>query len=222
MRVPIVAFFAVLLCGLLAGCAPVKEYAASRDAERLLAAGSEALVQADDAGAGIYFRRAAALRPSGDLFARIGLTYHFQGHFREALPWLEKAFAADPRQPWPVQIALAAAHAASGDSAGGRRIMQGALPWMPDDPLVLNNTAYPMADAGLLLEEVVIVLKKATKKAPGEGIILDSLGWAYFRQGRVEEAVRLLQEAARLSGDTEIRRHLTEARKALALRKTER
>jgi tetratricopeptide (TPR) repeat protein len=206
----------IVLCGaFLAGCAPARDYAASRRAENLLGAGWEALSLGDSAEAEAFFEKAESLRPSGDMLARIGLAYHFHGRFRDALPWLERALKAEPNQPWAVQVALAAGYAADGRLTQARQLMAEALEKLPEDPIILNNTAYVMADKGVLLDEVIIILERAVKKAPEEGVILDSLAWAHFRKGEFEKALPMLEKAARLAGDPEIRLHLSQAREAM-------
>jgi len=215
MRRGLVSIGVILGTILLAGCGPIREYAASRKAENLLAEGWQALLQEDKEKASLFFHEAIRLRPAGDVFARIGLAYHLCGYFREALPWLKKAFAMDSHQPWPAKVALAAGYAASGQPEQARPHIQDALLHLPDDPFLLNNLAYPLADAGLLLEEVTLILEKAVEKAPRNGVILDSLGWAYFRQGHAEEALPILEQAARLAPHEEIRRHLAEVRRTL-------
>jgi Flp pilus assembly protein TadD len=48
--------------------------------------------------------------------------------------------------------------------------------------------------------------------APRDGMIIDSLGWAYYRMGRYEEAVRELEKAVELkAGDPVINDHLGDA-----------
>jgi tetratricopeptide (TPR) repeat protein len=212
--------FLLIIC--LAGCKPVQDYAASAKAERLLGTGARYLFLNDYEKAQKAFQEAADLRPSGDVFARIGLSYHMEMKLREALPRLEKAFEIQPSQPWAIQAARAAGYAANQQPQQAQAAMNKALEEIPDDPFLLNNIAYPMADAGLLLDDTIVMLKKAVAAAPHEGIIVDSLGWAYFRQGRYEDARDVLLRAATLSPDSVIRGHLAEAQKAVRKQREER
>jgi len=212
--------FLLIICP--AGCKPVQDYAASAKAERLLGEGARYLFLNDYEKAQKAFQEAADLRPAGDVFARIGLSYHMEMKFREALPWLEKAYKTQPSQPWAIQAALAAGYAANEQPQQAQDAMNKAREEMPEDPALLNNIAYPMADAGLLLDDTVVMLQKAVAAAPHSGIILDSLGWAYFRQGRYEEAQIVLQRAAMLLPDSVIRGHLAEAQKAMKKQREER
>ena len=70
-----------------------------------------------------------------------------------------------------------------------------ALELNPDQPQVLNYLAYTWADQGVNLEQAREMLEKATKLAARDGHIVDSLGWAYYRLGRYEDAERELERA---------------------------
>ena len=53
---------------------------------------------------------------------------------------------------------------------------------------------------------------KAVELAPRDGMIIDSLGWAYFRMGRYDDAARELEKAVELKpGDPTINDHLGDA-----------
>ena len=72
----------------------------------------------------------------------------------------------------------------------------------PDDPIRVNALGYTLTDAGARLPEASVWVRRAFRLAPDEGFITDSLGWLYFRQGRVAEALGLLLRASRaLPGD---------------------
>lgn len=66
----------------------------------------------------------------------------------------------------------------------------------PLDANALNALGYLFADRGIRLDESVELLQRANKIAPGNPSFLDSLGWAYFKQGRLEQADAPLSEAA--------------------------
>lgn len=77
---------------------------------------------------------------------------------------------------------------------------------------VLNYLGYSWVDQNLNLDEAFKMLKRAVELNPRDGMIIDSLGWAYYRFGRYEEAVRELETAAELkSGDPVINDHLGDA-----------
>ena len=68
----------------------------------------------------------------------------------------------------------------------------------PDQPIVLNYLGYSLADMGIKLDESREMLLKAVEQRPGDGFIVDSLGWVYFRQGLFDDAVAFLEQASEL------------------------
>jgi tetratricopeptide (TPR) repeat protein len=77
---------------------------------------------------------------------------------------------------------------------------------------VLNYLAYSWVDQGLNIDEAFKMLQRAVELAPRDGMIIDSLGWAYYRLGRYEDAVRELEKAVELKpGDPVINDHLGDA-----------
>lgn len=87
-----------------------------------------------------------------------------------------------------------------------------ALELNPDQPQVLNYLGYSWVDQGINLLPALEMIEKAVAAAPNDGYIIDSLGWAFYRLGRFEEAVEQLELAVRLrSTDPEINDHLGDA-----------
>jgi tetratricopeptide (TPR) repeat protein len=77
---------------------------------------------------------------------------------------------------------------------------------------VMNYLAYSWVDRGENIDEAFKMLQKAVELAPRDGMIIDSLGWAYYRLGRYDDAVRELEKAVELkAGDPVINDHLGDA-----------
>ncbi|HNM39326.1 MAG TPA: tetratricopeptide repeat protein, partial [Giesbergeria sp.] len=74
-----------------------------------------------------------------------------------------------------------------------------ALELYPDQPLVLNYLGYSWVDRHMNLEEGFKMLRRAVELRPTDGYIVDSLGWAHYRLGRYDEAVKELERAIALS-----------------------
>ena len=82
----------------------------------------------------------------------------------------------------------------------------------PDQPQVLNYLGYSWVDQGINLMPALDMIQKAVDASPNDGYIVDSLGWAYFRLGRFDEAVTMLEKAVQMrSTDPEINDHLGDA-----------
>ncbi len=87
-----------------------------------------------------------------------------------------------------------------------------ALELYPDHPQVLNYLGYSWVDMNIKLEEGLELIQKAVDLRPSDGYIVDSLGWAYYRLGRYDDAVRELERAVGLMpGDPILNDHLGDA-----------
>ena len=89
---------------------------------------------------------------------------------------------------------------------------QRALELQPDHPAVLNYLGYSWIDMNMNLDEGLEMIRKAVSIQPNSGAFVDSLGWAYYRLGRFEEAVTELERALTLeTSDPVIHDHLGDA-----------
>ena len=87
-----------------------------------------------------------------------------------------------------------------------------ALELNPDQPQVLNYLGYSWVDMNINLEKGLNMIKKAVDLRPDDGFIVDSLGWAYYRMGKFDEAVKQLEHAVELKeSDATINDHLGDA-----------
>ena len=80
----------------------------------------------------------------------------------------------------------------------------------PDDAQSLNALGYTLVDRTQKLDEGFKLIERAHKLAPGDPFILDSMGWALFRLGRLDEAEQYLVRAFTERPDPEIAAHLGE------------
>jgi tetratricopeptide (TPR) repeat protein len=79
----------------------------------------------------------------------------------------------------------------------------------PNSAVTLNYLGYMFADRNLRLEESVALVEKALALDPYNGAYLDSLGWAYFRLKKYDQAEEyLLKAVERISRDPTIHEHL--------------
>ncbi len=54
---------------------------------------------------------------------------------------------------------------------------------------MLNYLGYSWVDMGINLDEGLKLIQKAVDLRPSDGYIVDSLGWAYYKLGRYDDAV---------------------------------
>jgi len=84
-----------------------------------------------------------------------------------------------------------------------------ALELAPEQPLVLNYLGYAWTERGKNLDQAREMIVRAAATRPDDGAIADSLGWVLFRQGKVAEAVPVLERAVELEPeDPTINSHL--------------
>ena len=87
-----------------------------------------------------------------------------------------------------------------------------ALELFPDQPQVMNYLGYSWIDMNINLEEGMDLIRAAVDLRPNDGYIVDSLGWAHYRLGEYDDAVRELERAVELRpADPTINDHLGDA-----------
>jgi tetratricopeptide (TPR) repeat protein len=102
---------------------------------------------------------------------------------------------------------------AKGDAAGAEASLRELLVRDPQDATALNYLGYMFAERGARLDEAVDLVQRALKIEPDNPSFLDSLGWAYFQQGRLELADRPLTDAAaKLPASSVVQDHLGDLR----------
>jgi predicted Zn-dependent protease len=85
----------------------------------------------------------------------------------------------------------------AGTSGEAETVFLKLLEERPNDAATQNYLGYMWADRGVQLDRAREMLEKAVAREPRNAAYLDSLGWAYFRLGRMEAAEKNLREAAR-------------------------
>jgi len=81
----------------------------------------------------------------------------------------------------------------------------------PDNAEALNYIGYVLADRNVRLPESLDLITKALELSPENGAFLDSLGWVYFRMGRLPEAEENLRRAvAKTPSDPTVHDHMAQ------------
>ncbi|MFT6307472.1 MAG: tetratricopeptide (TPR) repeat protein [Halioglobus sp.] len=81
----------------------------------------------------------------------------------------------------------------------------------PQNAHALNALGYHLTDNNQALDRAETLLVTANQLLPNDPAIMDSLGWLYYRQGKLDQAIELLSGAFKLYPDSEIAAHLGEA-----------
>lgn len=128
---------------------------------------------------------------------------------RAALQVLEKALQQFPDQSDLLYDRAMVAEAA-GQWAGTERDLRRLIALNPDNAHAYNALGYTLVDRLDRVAEAIPLLEKALKLSPDDPFILDSLGWAYFKAGRLSDAEQQLRAAFAAMPDAEVALHLGE------------
>ena len=142
--------------------------------------------------------------------ARLGSLYVVLQRENEALEVLEKALETSPDDP-DTNYWLGIAHQAVGNLEQAEHHLRTTIALSPEREEAYNALGYFFAEHGTNLDEAVSLIQKALKKSPANGAYLDSLGWAYFKQGKLNDALKQLEKAVIYMPDSvEVQDHLGE------------
>ena len=103
------------------------------------------------------------------------------------------------------------------DLEGAEAAVRDVLAREPANPTALNFLGYLLADHNRKLPEAVDLIRQALAIDPNNGAYLDSLGWAYYRLGRLSDARAQLERAIQLADDPVIHEHLGDVYKDMRL-----
>lgn len=80
----------------------------------------------------------------------------------------------------------------------------------PLDASALNALGYTLTDRTTRYQDAEVYLLKAIRLQPEEAVIIDSIGWLRFKQGRMDESLKYLRDAYTKQKEGEIAAHLVE------------
>jgi len=136
-----------------------------------------------------------------DALLHWGIALEQQERWEEAIEKLSRAAELDEADPHVLFYLGACFEQASrqlddeGYFARAVEAFERLLELDPDDAYTLNYLGYMYADKGVNLEEAVALLSKAVALEPDNSAFLDSMGWAYFRLGELDQAEGYLNKA---------------------------
>lgn len=108
-----------------------------------------------------------------------------------------------------LQFELGSAYERSGDKKSAEHMFLEILDKHPEHAATLNYLGYMWAESGVNLDRAADMLSRAVKQEPRNGAYVDSLGWVYFQQGKLDLAEKYLTDAAHLlPRDATVQEHL--------------
>jgi tetratricopeptide (TPR) repeat protein len=90
------------------------------------------------------------------------------------------------------------------------QLMRKLIKIQPDHAHAYNALGYGLLERNERIPEAMQLVEKALQLAPDDPAIMDSVGWGYYRSGKLDESVKMLRRAFTGSPDPEIAAHLGE------------
>jgi tetratricopeptide (TPR) repeat protein len=162
---------------------------------------------------------AAANGPGASVndLSRLGDVYQALKRYGEAAQTYGRAIALANSQGlkaqlWPLLLLQGNSFEQAGRWPETKATLTQALALAPDQPLLLNFLGYSKLEHHEDLDAAEAMIRKASELAPDDASITDSLGWAQFKRGKLDDAVSTLQRAAEKDPEqADIQEHLGDA-----------
>ena len=133
-----------------------------------------------------------------------GDTFRLAKKYAEAIKAYTQAIRlSDPKQNllWSMYYNRGRSYERNNQWELGEKDLLQAILLKPDQPDVLNYLAYSWLERGKNVNEARRMLERAAVKSPANGLIADSLGWAYFLTKEYQKAVAVLELAIQILPD---------------------
>jgi tetratricopeptide (TPR) repeat protein len=158
-----------------------------------------------------YLDQAVSLSPKRpEPYLLLGLTYFQMKDYQQATVRLENGISQNPTNA-ELHFNLGTAYDKLDRFDAVVREMEQTLELDAEHADALNYLGYSYADRGINVEEAVLLTQRAVALKPHNGYYVDSLAWALFKVGRIDEALDMMQRAVKLvSDDPVIYEHLGE------------
>jgi tetratricopeptide (TPR) repeat protein len=142
--------------------------------------------------------------------------YSFEATFLRDRGELEAAFDLykEALQAYPNDFELLYGRAMTADALDRIDVLEQDLRTIleadPNNASALNALGYTLADKTDRYQEALELIQKALVISPNDAFYLDSLGWVYYRMGKLEAAADYLKQAIAVKADPEFIAHLGE------------
>jgi tetratricopeptide (TPR) repeat protein len=150
----------------------------------------------------------SGVNSSADVYIMLAALHQMEGRddlSKKVLLQGLEAFPDDENLLYEYGLALEDA----GDHSAALVIMEKIIKLKPDNAAALNFVGFSWAEKKVNLDQALDYIQRAIELKPDNGFIRDSLGWVYFRLGKIEQAIKELETAVKLSpGDAAILEHL--------------
>ena len=154
-----------------------------------------------DEGIAVLTKLAQDMPDFATAHAALGDALRFEGRYAEATPHYDRAitlFGTPQQRHWGTFFARGVTLERTGHWPEAEADFRKALELSPDQPSVLNYLGYSYVEKRENLDEALDMIQRAVGARPYDGLVRDSLGWAFFRLGRYPEAVEEMDRAVEL------------------------
>jgi tetratricopeptide (TPR) repeat protein len=124
----------------------------------------------------------------------LGVAYSRLGRNPDAARVLERARTLNPKDVGAI-TQLALVYDAMKRYEDSDKLYEEGLAIDPQNHLILNNYGYSLADRGLQLERALEMSKKALEAQANNASYLDTMGWVYYRLGKLKDAEAYVKRA---------------------------
>ncbi|MBI3005834.1 MAG: tetratricopeptide repeat protein [Ignavibacteriales bacterium] len=128
-----------------------------------------------------------ALPKEHRVYLLMGLAYSRMDQSEKAAEALEQAYRLNAKD-MDILSTLALTYDGLHRYEDSDRLYEEALKIDPKSHLILNNYSYSLAERGLQLERALEMAIEAVAAEPDNASYLDTLGWIYFKLGKLREA----------------------------------
>ena len=120
----------------------------------------------------------------------------------EAIKYYNEALQSifyESEKYWPVYYALAVSYDKNNEWSKAEESLQKALKLSNRHPQVLNYLGYSWLKYNMNTDNAAAMILEAYEKDPNDSVIMDSLGWVYFKTGDYQNAIVYLEKASELN-----------------------
>lgn len=169
----------------------------------------EALVRSGDAAKATQTAQAQAKLGGRNVIAAAE-AYLAADQGKAGIAMIEQALKSKPDDV-DLRFELGSLQERAGDKAAAEKTFLAILDKQPEHTGTLNYLGYMWAESGVNLDRAQEMLTRAVAKEPRNGAFIDSLGWVYYRQGKLELAEKYLTDATHLlPRDATVHEHLAD------------
>jgi len=133
----------------------------------------------------------------------LGVAFIRQQKLEAALAEFEQALQKEPRSIGALTI-VGMIHEALRQPHEAEKVYQRALQFDPRAAVAANNLAYMLAERGDNLEYALMLAREAMGVVRDDPVVLDTLGWVYYKKKQPAQAIDSLSKAAALSPDNAV------------------